>query len=109
MTTDITFESVAARMIAAHDGVAEGRMMSHPAIAYRGKVFAFPGRGGDMVFRLGKDFDPDAAGLTGCSHLSPFKNKPPMKGWVCVPPDQAARWTELAEAALDVMRAEVGA
>lgn len=108
MTGEPTFESVSARLIAEHDGVAEGRMMSHPAVAYRGRVFAFPGWEGDMVFRLGKAFDPDAAGLAGRSHLSPFKHKPPMKGWVRVPPDQADRWPELAEAALALMRTDVG-
>jgi hypothetical protein len=102
------FEGIAGRMIAAHDGVEEGRMMSCAAIAYRGKVFAFLGSKGKMVFRLGKGYEPDAAGLAGWSYLSPFKHKPPMRGWIIVPVALNARWSDLAEEALALMRAEVG-
>lgn len=102
------FESIAGRMIAAHEGVEEGRMMSCAAVAYRGKVFAFLGSKGKMVFRLGKGYQPEAAGLTDWSYLSPFKHKPPMRGWIIVPVVQDARWSDLAEEALALMRAEAG-
>jgi hypothetical protein len=61
-----------------------------------------------MIFRLGKDYDPDAAGLVDWSTLSPFRNKPPMRGWIRVPAVQSDRWSDLAEEALAVMRAERG-
>ncbi|HUT49253.1 MAG TPA: hypothetical protein VM325_07930 [Alphaproteobacteria bacterium] len=102
------FEGIVGRMTAEHDGVAPGRMMSRAAVAYKGKVFSFLGDKDEMVFRLGKGYDPDAAGLVDWSYLSPFKNKPPMRGWIGVRAAQADRWSDLAEKALAVMRAERG-
>ena len=102
------FEGIVGRMTAEHDGVEPGRMMSRAAVAYKGKVFAFYGGEGDMGFRLGKTFDPDAAGLVDWRYLSPFKTKPPLKGWIWVRPAQSERWSELAEAALALMKAERG-
>lgn len=61
-----------------------------------------------MVFRLGKGYEADAVGLTGWSTLSPFKHKPPMRGWIIVPVAQMARWSDLAEEALALMRSEAG-
>jgi hypothetical protein len=102
------FEGIVGRMTAEHQGVEPGRMMSRAAVAYRGKVFAFYGGEGDMGFRLGKAFDADAAGLVGWRYLSPFKTKPPIKGWIWVKPAQSERWSELAEQALALMKAERG-
>ena len=102
------FEGIAGRMIAAHEGVEEGRMMSCAAVAYRGKVFAFLGTKGKMVFRLGKGYDPDTSGLIDWSYLSPFKHKPPMRGWIIVQVAQNVRWSDLAEEALALMRSELG-
>ncbi len=81
-------------------GLAKGRMMSSPAIKAKGKVFAFF-HNDRMTFRLGKDFDPDAAGLVDWRYLSPFKNKPPMTGWISVSFDQHDRWAQLAELAFE--------
>jgi hypothetical protein len=61
-----------------------------------------------MGFRLGKEFDADAAGLVDWRYLSPFKTKPPIKGWIWVRPAQSERWSELAEQALALMKAERG-
>lgn len=102
------FAGITGRMIAAHEGVEAGRMMSCAGVSYRGKVFAFLGSKGKMVFRLGKGYEPDAGGLTGWSYLSPFKHKPPMRGWIIVPVAQNARWSDLAEEALTLMRSELG-
>ena len=102
------FEGIVGRMTAEHDGVAPGRMMSRAAVAYKGKVFAFYGAEGEVVFRLGKNYDADAAGLVDWRHLSPFKHKPPMSGWICVPTAQSGRWSGLADGALALMRSEIG-
>jgi len=101
------FESVVARMTAEHDGVGPGRMMSCAAVSYKGKVFAFLSAGGEMVFRLGKEFDAEAAELVDWSYLSPFKTKPPMRGWICVSTAQLERWSGLAEEALAIMRSKI--
>lgn len=102
------FEGIVGRMTAEHEGVAPGRMRARKAIAYKGKVFAFYGGEGEMGFRLGKAFDADAAGLVDWRYLSPFKTKPPLKGWIWVKPAQSERWSELAEQALALMKAERG-
>jgi hypothetical protein len=102
------FEGIVARMTAEHEGVAPGRMRARKAITYKGKVFAFYGGDGEMGFRLGKAFDPDAAGLVDWRYLSPFKTKPPLKGWIWVKSAQSERWSALAEQALALMKAERG-
>ena len=102
------FEGIVGRMTAEHEGVEPGRMMSRAAVAYKRKVFAFYGGEGDMGSRLGKAFDADAAGLVDWRYLSPFKTKPPLKGWIFVRPAQSGRWSALAEKALALMKAERG-
>ncbi|MEM7442765.1 MAG: hypothetical protein AAF414_05465 [Pseudomonadota bacterium] len=102
--TNHAFQSISDTMVATHDGVEPGRMMSHPAIAYRGKVFAFRGSRNDMVFRLGAGFDVGVLGVTTFELLAPFKTKPPMKDWFRIAASDAGVWPDLAERALDVMR-----
>ena len=84
--------------------VAAGNMMSSPGIVRKKKVFAFFWNN-EMVFRLGKGFEPD---FKEWRYLNPFKDKPPMKGWFVVPPSQKNRWERLAKAAHAVMQAEQG-
>lgn len=86
--------------ICKNDGVAIGKMMSAPAVKYKGKVFTFF-HNEQMTFKLGKDFEPAEQGLQGCSYLSPFKNKPPMRAWVIVPWSEKDRWESLAQLALE--------
>lgn len=85
------------------EGVAVGKMMSAPAVKYKGKVFAFFHEE-QMTFKLGKDFIPEEAGLRGCRFLSPFKHKPPMRAWIIVPEGEKDRWEELACLALEKIR-----
>lgn len=84
-------------------GVAPGKMMSSTAIQCKGKVFSFYHKN-KMTFKLGKDFDPDAYGLHGWAYLSPFKNKPPMTGWIVVPFEEKEHWEALADLALGKMQ-----
>lgn len=98
------FQSISDAMVAAEDGVDHGRMMSHPAIAYRGKVFAFLGSRGDMVFRLGAGADPTDLGVATYELLAPFKTKPPMKDWFRIASGDADTWPDLARRALSRMR-----
>ncbi len=103
--TQPTFEAITETLCAEDADVAPGKMMRSPGITWGGKVFAFH-YDGAMVFRLGKRFDADGAGLTGWSYLSPFKHKPPMTGWIVVPDAHTALWPDLARQARDVMKAE---
>ena len=86
-----------------NDGVAIGKMMSSPAVKYKGKVFTFF-HNEQMTFKLGKDFEPEEQGLQGCSFLSPFKNKPPMRAWIIVPWSEKDQWENLAQLALEKIR-----
>lgn len=85
------------------DGVAIGKMMSSPAIKCKGKVFTFFHQD-QMTFKLGKDFEPEEEGIQGCTYLSPFKNKPPMRAWINVPYEEKDQWENLARRALDKIR-----
>jgi len=98
------FHFIADAMVATQDGVDRGRMMSHPAIAFRGKVFAFLGSRGDMVLRLGAGSDPTELGVAKFELLAPFKTKPPMKDWFRIDSTDSEHWQELADRALARMR-----
>lgn len=106
MTVDAAgiFALLADRLVAEERGVEHGRMMSHPAVTFRGKVFAFRGSRNDLVFRVGTAFDAQAEGLTDTAPLAPFKTKPPIRGWLRVGAAHADRWDELARRALAEMR-----
>jgi hypothetical protein len=83
-------------------GIEAGRMMSSPALTTGGKVFCFF-NGDQMVFKLGKDADRSRPELEGASYLSPFKTKPPMTAWLCVPFQSREQWSSLAEEARSVV------
>ena len=90
-----------------NDDVSHGRMMSAPAVTCAGKVFAFYSAKAGMAglgARLGRDYPIADLRLKSWQHLSPFTTKPPMKDWIVVPPEEAARWGEVAEIALTAMR-----
>lgn len=84
-------------------GVRVSRMMGRPALKDQaGKVFASLQRDGAMVFRLVRDTPEHAAALElpGASLFDPMGQGKVVKDWVAVPHSSAARWTDLAEAAL---------
>lgn len=101
--SEILFKTIIDKLVEKHAEVSQGKMMSSPGIKYGNKVFAFY-YNDQMVFRLGKDFDPNAEGISKFSYLSPFKNKPPMKGWIEVPFTDHQKWQDLAELALKKMK-----
>lgn len=78
-----------------------GKMMSAPGLKYKDKVFAFLTKDSAMGFRLGEDFDIKKAGLKNPKPLSPFKTKPPLKGWLIVDYEEHAHWEQLTENALN--------
>ncbi len=77
-----------------------GKMMSAPALKYHDKVFVFFNKG-EMGFRLGNQFDPNKFGIINPKPLSPFKTKPPLKGWVIVSFDEFTSWEMLTSMALE--------
>ncbi len=80
--------------------VSLGSMMSAPGIQYKRKKFAFLYQN-QMVFLLGRDWKPADASISEWSHLSPFKNKPPLYDWFCITENDADLWLELAELSLE--------
>ena len=77
-----------------------GKMMSAPALKYKDKVFAFYHKQ-EMGFRLGPKFDPQKFGIAEIKPLSPFKTKPPLKGWYIISKANSGCWETLTEKALD--------
>jgi len=98
----VMFEHIAEEFARNHEYVAPGKMMSSPALTYKKKVFAFYYQR-QMVFRLGRDFDPVTGNVHSYRLLSPFKNKPPMRDWFEIPFSKKDKWEKLAHQALDLM------
>ncbi len=99
------FDLVTAEMLV-YEHVDPGKMMNCDGIRYKSKVFAFYWKD-QMIFRLGKGYDPATRGITEWEWLNPFKNKPPMKGWYVIPVAYAEHWGDLADLALQVMKKEL--
>ncbi len=96
------FRSIAALLARENSAVTLGKMMSSPALHYQGKVFAFY-YGKKMVFRLGRDFQPELFNIQHYSLLAPFKTKPPMVDWFEIPSADQHRWEELSRYALQLL------
>jgi len=107
-TTQKQFEDIGARLIDEGEHIAFGKMMSAPAITYKGKVIAFyRKKSGAMAFRVGKDFDVSEQNIPGAGELNPFKNRPAMKGWLNVDDEGNDHWGQLVRHALSVMQTEL--
>ncbi|MCG8605084.1 hypothetical protein MJD09_08810 [bacterium] len=103
---ELLFNQIAAKLTAENDSVNLGKMMSSPAVKYGNQVFAFYHKK-EMIFKLGKDFDPAAFEIIEYSLLSPFKKKPPMAGWFQIPYTYHHQWEVLARQALSLLAAKV--
>ena len=97
------FNSIAEKMSAEFVDVDRGPMMSSPGIRKKGRVIAFFYEN-KMVFKLGKHRDLESEfGIKRFEYLSPFKNKPPMKGWFIIDVDYISLWSDLASEAYETM------
>lgn len=94
------FGEVQVKWIENDPDVVEGNMMRSPGLKYKDKVFAFYHKE-RMGFRMGPQFDPEKFGLIDWGPLSPFKTKPPLKGWFMVGEGDARFWDELTGLALE--------
>ena len=77
--------------------------MRAPALIHGDKVFAFFHKD-QMVFKLGDQTSLYLEKYPGSSFLNPFKNKPPLKGWLVVPGDYQRHWKSLTEMAYENIR-----
>ncbi|MBV6646089.1 MAG: hypothetical protein KI790_11610 [Cyclobacteriaceae bacterium] len=97
------FELIGEQFSSTHQEVEPGKMMSSPALTFRGKVFCFISRKNRMVFKLGNDFDGQAFGVE-LNEFNPFSSKGPLRGWYELSYDDKEQWEPLARKALQMMR-----
>ena len=93
------FQQITEKLAEEHKNVTPGKMMSAPSIKYKNKVFAFYAKK-EMVFRLGKNFQPGELKIESYRLLNPFKNKPPLAGWFQISYTEHRKWEKLARRAL---------
>ena len=74
--------------------------MSSPGLKFKDNVFSFYHKEA-MGFRLGPDFDPEKMGVKNARPLSPFKNKPPLRGWFILEKFESYSWDVLTKMALE--------
>ncbi|MDX1479621.1 MAG: hypothetical protein R3301_18040 [Saprospiraceae bacterium] len=82
------------------------RMLSSPAIEYKGRVFAFCQRG-QMVIKLGSDEQLIGLGVRATPGYQPFMNQVVLSQWREVPFYYREDWREIAEMALNAVKAEI--
>ena len=97
------FQEIRHTFCVQHPEVTEGKMMSSPALHFKGKVFAFFSRKERMVFKLGKDFPLDSIEKS-VQEFNPFKNKGPLTGWYELPFENKNQWEEMTLLALDTIK-----
>ena len=103
---ELYFNEIRERFCSMDSNIKEGKMMSSEAITYNEKVFAFFSRKQKMVFKLGKDFDPDSFGIEICV-FNPFKNRAPLNGWFEVSFTEKEQWEPLTKKALTLLKNEL--
>src|SRR5215469_18968135 len=96
-----TFDSVADELTAASDAV-RSQMFGMPCLKRGGKAFAGDFHG-DMVFKLHGEAHEQALALSGAHLFDPSGRDRPMKEWVVIPAEYAARWSEFSRHALDAV------
>ncbi|MBO6525107.1 MAG: hypothetical protein JJ971_14860 [Balneolaceae bacterium] len=94
------FVTIRNELVEAHPQVETGNMMGSPAITKNGKVFAFLSKKFLMVFKLGKEFDPENQDFE-IRPFNPFKKKGPLTGWYEVPFSEKQLWKSLTNEALE--------
>jgi hypothetical protein len=94
------FNSILQKMQSEDSEVSAGNMMRSPAISFRSKVFAFYYQE-QMVFKLDAKAPSTRLEFPGSEFLNPFKNKPPMKGWLVIPARHHHQWSQLAQEAYE--------
>jgi len=99
----LLFEQIRAKLIEKEKLVTSGKMMSTEAIKYDGNVFAFISKNANMVFKFGKNFDPETQDFDSIP-FNPFKNKGPLSGWFEVSFSQHELWESLTQKALSVIK-----
>ena len=98
--TEAKFNSIVEKFTSLDSQIYPDKMMSSPGLKFRDKVFLFYHKE-TIGFRLGSDFDPEKMGVKNALPLSPFKKKPPLKGWYIIEQSESDTWDHLSEIALE--------
>lgn len=98
--TEKRFYSLVAKYSSIDPDIHLGKMMSSSGLRFKDKIFAFYHKE-TMGFRLGPNFNPEKMGIKNAKPLSPFKKKPPLKGWYIVEKYESNSWDVLVEMALE--------
>tara|TARA_R110000868_G_scaffold410693_5_gene699855 strand:- start:34560 stop:34874 length:315 start_codon:yes stop_codon:yes gene_type:complete len=94
------FEEIREELVSTKTNIEVGNMMRSPAITINGNVFAFLSKKYRMVFKLGKEFDPETQDFE-IYPFNPFKKKGPLPGWFEVPFSEQHLWKDLTLEALN--------
>ena len=89
-----------------HSHLACTRMLSSPAIEYKGRVFAFC-QNGQMIIKFGDSERLAGIGIRATSQYQPFSNRVSFAQWREVPYYYHEDWHTIAEMALHAVKAEV--
>jgi len=98
------FHQLSEQRIQSNKKVKTGKMMSAPGLKVNDKVFAFYHKN-CMCFRIGPDLNLLEMDIVNYSPLSPFKKKPPLKGWYYIDGSYMDKWGKLTELALEYTQA----
>ncbi|GAC1396639.1 MAG: hypothetical protein NVSMB65_15800 [Chloroflexota bacterium] len=92
------YEAVVAEMTAT-SAATSSQMFGMPCLKIDGKAFAGLHRGA-MVFKLQGESHARVLALDGAHLFDPSERGRPMRAWVVVPLEHAARWPDLTRQAL---------
>ena len=99
MKPEEIFDQICKKFTDNYPDVKKGEMMSAPGLKYRNKIFTFF-HNNAMCFRVGAKFDLWSFGITNPKPLTPFKTKPPLKGWYYIENNESKFWDDLNEEAM---------
>ncbi|MBD77365.1 MAG: hypothetical protein CL840_00325 [Crocinitomicaceae bacterium] len=100
------FNEIRKRFCSNATEIEEGKMMSFEAIKYKRKVFAFFTGNKKMVFKLGKEFNPDTQDFD-INVFNPYVKRAPFNGWFEVPYSAKEYWPTLTEKSLSLLKSEM--
>ena len=98
-----------ANELAKEAATTSSKMFGMPVLKKHSKAFAgFYGVNDAMTFKLAGQAHADAMSLPGAQLSDPSGMGRPMKEWVEVPAEHAAKWPQLARQALDYLEDKLG-
>ena len=100
------FYHVVSHLESRYTDLARGKMLSAPAIEYKGRAFAFCHRD-TMIIKYRDAVELENKGIRATQEYKPFKNMVSFSEWREVPFYYQDDWPELAEMALGALKAEI--